>query len=120
MRQGALPRTAIPQLSHGLQSLRWDPSASPRYYLQPQWVFDSVNAKLCLPVADYFPGVLLPPHLSPFVTEKEGDYIPPEKLKLLALQRGENPGAGSPRRGLGAGLCLLQSIPRVMVVSPCR
>uniref|UniRef100_H0ZZ41 Pescadillo homolog n=1 Tax=Taeniopygia guttata TaxID=59729 RepID=H0ZZ41_TAEGU len=63
----------------------------PRYYLQPQWVFDSVNAKLCLPVADYFPGVLLPPHLSPFVTEKEGDYVPPEKLKLLALQRGENP-----------------------------
>ncbi|NXD03361.1 PESC protein, partial [Certhia familiaris] len=66
-----------------------------RYYLQPQWVFDSVNTKLCLPVADYFPGVLLPPHLSPFVTEKEGDYIPPEKLKLLALQRGENPGEES-------------------------
>ncbi|KFP28105.1 Pescadillo, partial [Colius striatus] len=63
-----------------------------RYYLQPQWVFDSVNAKLCLPVADYFPGVLLPPHLSPFVTEQEGDYVPPEKLKLLALQRGEKPG----------------------------
>ncbi|XP_009700916.1 PREDICTED: pescadillo homolog [Cariama cristata] len=63
-----------------------------RYYLQPQWVFDSVNAKLCLPVADYFPGVLLPPHLSPFVTEQEGDYVPPEKLKLLAMQRGENPG----------------------------
>lgn len=63
-----------------------------RYYLQPQWVFDSVNAKLCLPVADYFPGTVLPPHLSPFVTEKEGDYIPPEKMKLLALQRGEDPG----------------------------
>uniref|UniRef100_A0A1W7REW4 Pescadillo homolog n=1 Tax=Agkistrodon contortrix contortrix TaxID=8713 RepID=A0A1W7REW4_AGKCO len=62
-----------------------------RYYLQPQWVFDSVNAKMCLPVADYFPGVMLPPHLSPFVSEKEGDYIPPEKLKLLALQRGEEP-----------------------------
>ncbi|XP_010008274.1 PREDICTED: pescadillo homolog, partial [Nestor notabilis] len=66
-----------------------------RYYLQPQWVFDSVNAKLCLPVADYFPGVLLPPHLSPFVTEQEGDYIPPEKLKLLAMQRGEEPGEES-------------------------
>ncbi|XP_077776584.1 pescadillo homolog [Podarcis muralis] len=66
-----------------------------RYYIQPQWVFDSVNAKLCLPVADYFLGVLLPPHLSPFVTEKEGDYIPPEKLKLLALQRGDEPGEES-------------------------
>ncbi|KFW75902.1 Pescadillo, partial [Manacus vitellinus] len=98
VRQGPVPRTAMratPELSHGLQSLRWGPSASPRYYLQPQWVFDSVNAKLCLPVADYFPGVLLPPHLSPFVTEQEGDYVPPEKLKLLALQRGENPGDGS-------------------------
>lgn len=63
-----------------------------RCYVQPQWVFDSVNARLRLPVADYFPGVLLPPHLSPFVTEKEGDYVPPEKLKLLALQRGETPG----------------------------
>ncbi|XP_077163377.1 pescadillo homolog isoform X2 [Paroedura picta] len=62
-----------------------------RYYVQPQWVFDSVNARLCLPVADYFVGVTLPPHLSPFVTEKDGDYIPPEKMKLLALQRGEKP-----------------------------
>nr|XP_056715291.1 pescadillo homolog [Euleptes europaea] len=62
-----------------------------RYYVQPQWVFDSINARLCLPVADYFVGVLLPPHLSPFVTEKDGDYIPPEKMKLLALQRGEEP-----------------------------
>ncbi|XP_067406302.1 pescadillo homolog [Emydura macquarii macquarii] len=66
-----------------------------RYYLQPQWVFDSINAKMCLPVADYFPGMLLPPHLSPFVSEKDGDYIPPEKLKLLALQRGETPGEES-------------------------
>uniref|UniRef100_A0A803VB20 Pescadillo ribosomal biosis factor 1 n=1 Tax=Ficedula albicollis TaxID=59894 RepID=A0A803VB20_FICAL len=105
---------------HIIDRPRLDKQVVGRYYLQPQWVFDSVNAKLCLPVADYFPGVLLPPHLSPFVTEKEGDYIPPEKLKLLALQRGENPGAGSPWRGLGAGLCLLQSIPRVTVVSPCR
>ncbi|XP_006147988.1 pescadillo homolog isoform X1 [Tupaia chinensis] len=63
-----------------------------RCYVQPQWVFDSVNARLLLPVAEYFPGVQLPPHLSPFVSEKEGDYVPPEKLKLLALQRGEDPG----------------------------
>lgn len=60
-----------------------------RYYIQPQWVYDCVNAKILLPVEDYFIGVTLPPHLSPFVEEKEGDYVPPEKLKIMALQRGE-------------------------------
>lgn len=63
-----------------------------RYYIQPQWVYDCVNAKIILPVEDYFMGVTLPPHLSPFVEEKEGDYMPPEKLKIMALQRGEKPG----------------------------
>lgn len=62
-----------------------------RYYIQPQWVYDCVNAKMLLPVEDYFLGVTLPPHLSPFVEEKEGDYVPPEKLKIMALQRGEKP-----------------------------
>ncbi|XP_053180969.1 pescadillo [Scomber japonicus] len=62
-----------------------------RYYIQPQWLYDCVNAKLVLPVEDYFLGVTLPPHLSPFVEEKDGDYVPPEKLKIMALQRGENP-----------------------------
>ncbi|XP_073410907.1 pescadillo homolog [Dendrobates tinctorius] len=66
-----------------------EPQIINRYYIQPQWVFDCVNAHLLLPVEDYFPGVLLPPHLSPFVEEKEGDYVPPEKQRLLALQRGE-------------------------------
>ncbi|XP_015253864.1 PREDICTED: pescadillo homolog [Cyprinodon variegatus] len=60
-----------------------------RYYIQPQWVYDCVNAKILLPVEDYFLGVTLPPHLSPFVEEKEGDYVPPEKLKIMAIQRGE-------------------------------
>ncbi|XP_017269116.1 pescadillo [Kryptolebias marmoratus] len=62
-----------------------------RDYIQPQWVYDCVNAKILLPVEDYFLGVTLPPHLSPFVEEKEGDYVPPEKLKIMALQRGEKP-----------------------------
>ncbi|KAI2664952.1 Pescadillo [Labeo rohita] len=62
-----------------------------RYYIQPQWVYDCVNAKMLLPVEEYFLGVTLPPHLSPFVEESEGDYVPPEKLKLMALQRGEKP-----------------------------
>lgn len=54
-------------------------------------MYDSVNAKILLPVEEYFLGVTLPPHLSPFVEETEGDYVPPEKLKLMALQRGEKP-----------------------------
>ena len=57
-------------------------------FLQPQWVFDCVNARLLLPTKSYFPGSPLPPHLSPFVEEREGDYVPPEKKKLLELQSG--------------------------------
>jgi len=59
-----------------------------RTYLQPQWIFDCVNARLLLPTKSYFPGNPLPPHLSPFVEEREGDYVPPEKRNLLELQSG--------------------------------
>ncbi|KAL3858501.1 hypothetical protein ACJMK2_013087 [Sinanodonta woodiana] len=65
-----------------------------RYYVQPQWLFDCVSARLLLPVEDYFPGATLPPHLSPFVEEGEGDYIPPEKRQLLNRQRGIDSGVG--------------------------
>ncbi|XP_033102218.1 pescadillo-like [Anneissia japonica] len=62
-----------------------------RYYIQPQWVYDCVNARMLLPAEDYFIGVNLPPHLSPFVEEQEGDYVPPEKRVLLARQKGVLP-----------------------------
>jgi len=54
-----------------------------RFYVQPQWVFDCVNARKLLPVADYFQTATLPPHLSPFVEENELDYKPPETQRLL-------------------------------------
>lgn len=63
-----------------------------RYYVQPQWVFDCVNARLLLPPEEYFMGAVLPPHLSPFVTEQEGDYVPPEKQVLLNRQKGVDSG----------------------------
>ena len=68
----------------------WSPGC--RYYVQPQWVFDCVNARMLLPVKDYFMGETLPPHLSPFVSEQEGEYVPPEKQQLLNRQRGIDSG----------------------------
>jgi len=61
-----------------------------RTYLQPQWVFDCVNAVLLMPLNKYLPSSDLPAHLSPFVDEKA--YKPPERMALEALQRGEDPG----------------------------
>ena len=56
-----------------------------REYLQPQWVFDSYNEQLCLPVAEYSIGAELPPHLSPFAPEGDNDYIPQRRQVLNAL-----------------------------------
>merc|ERR1719397_1398287 len=55
-----------------------------RYYVQPQWVFDSLNRRDRIPEKDYALGETLPPHLSPFIADRRvGDYVPPEEKKLI-------------------------------------
>ena len=76
-----------------------------RFYVQPQWVFDSLNRRerwlltniktlssellkimiYCrLPEKNYALGETLPPHLSPFIADRRvGDYVPPEEKQLV-------------------------------------
>ncbi|CAJ0950766.1 unnamed protein product, partial [Mesorhabditis belari] len=54
-----------------------------RVYIQPQWVFDCLNARRKLPTQQYLPGQELPPHFSPFIKEKPGDYVPIERIEEL-------------------------------------
>jgi len=58
-----------------------------RFYVQPQWIFDSINRRELLEVHTYFVGEPLPPHLSPFIKEERrvGDYMPPEEKEMLGL-----------------------------------
>lgn len=58
-----------------------------RSYVQPQWVYDCINMRMLLPTNEYLLGATLPPHLSPFVNEKRGDYVPPDKIKMMNLRK---------------------------------
>ncbi|KAJ3387962.1 mRNA-binding ribosome synthesis protein nop7 [Lobulomyces angularis] len=56
-----------------------------RDYIQPQWVFDCVNAQKLLKTKSYHPGDVLPAHLSPFVKYESGDYVPEDAKRLFGI-----------------------------------
>ncbi|GER42312.1 pescadillo homolog [Striga asiatica] len=47
-----------------------------REYVQPQWVYDCVNARIILPTEKYMVGCVPPPHLSPFVDNEAEGHVP--------------------------------------------
>ncbi len=69
-----------------------------REYVQPQWVFDSANARVLVRSELYAPGAPPPPHLSPFVADDAEGYVPEYAKELRALRA-----AARSARALGAG-----------------
>ncbi|XP_078430827.1 pescadillo-like protein [Wolffia australiana] len=57
-----------------------------RDYVQPQWIYDCVNARIILPIEAYMVGRVPPPHLSPFVDNEAEGYVPEYAETIKRLQ----------------------------------
>ncbi|KAG6528479.1 pescadillo homolog [Zingiber officinale] len=57
-----------------------------REYVQPQWIFDCINARIILPTEEYLVGRIPPPHLSPFVDNEAEGYVPEYAETIKRLQ----------------------------------
>lgn len=61
-----------------------------REYLQPQWVYDCINAQKLVKTDNYHPGEKLPSHLSPFVVVSgEDEYNPEEAYDDQVMEQDE-------------------------------
>lgn len=56
-----------------------DSIAVGRAYVQPQFVFDCINAGKMIDALDYLPGKILPPHMSPFVDSNQEGALKEEE-----------------------------------------
>lgn len=57
-----------------------------RDYVQPQWIYDCVNARIIIPTEEYMVGRVPPPHLSPFVDNEAEGYVPEYAETIKRLQ----------------------------------
>lgn len=63
-----------------------------REYVQPQWIFDSINAGILLPYHEYAHNATLPPHISPFVNDTLKGYTPKQRDHINELIENEKGG----------------------------
>ncbi|KAH6788286.1 pescadillo-like protein [Perilla frutescens var. frutescens] len=60
-----------------------------REYIQPQWIYDCVNARIILPTEKYIVGCVPPPHLSPFVDNEAEGHVPEYAEAIERLKAAE-------------------------------
>ncbi|KAI3446203.1 hypothetical protein Pfo_002868 [Paulownia fortunei] len=61
-----------------------------REYVQPQWVYDCINARIGLPTEKYMVGCVPPPHLSPFVDNEVEGHVPEYAEAIERLKAAES------------------------------
>jgi hypothetical protein len=83
------PRITHQVVDRPVQGFLQTQTHASREYIQPQWVFDSINAEILLPTSSYKADSKLPPHLSPFVNDDNEGYLPKYREEILKLKKND-------------------------------